>query len=206
MNTATSEVETTNPLVAPVATIQEQRMSEQEKELFELRDKVRDLQQQLDRATSNSHKLCEVNQTLRRSIDQQAKMIWELTEAKPYHELRHAGMHGYRAEYQPHSTRDTWINAEAVFRDHWRKENDRQPGLNSGFGTLELLLNPEINEGFGSGRVSPITQRDCTVAATLVQWLGTNCGQAFICEVETEIKRRREKAGKEFAGARVVAT
>lgn len=27
-----------------------------------------------------------------------------------------------------------------------------------------------------------VTQRDATVVATLIQWLGTNCGWGFLCE------------------------
>lgn len=67
---------------------------------------------------------------------------------------------------------------ENLFHDRWKKENERMPGLNGGFGLLEILLH--------QNEMSPMTQRDATVAAMVIQWLGTNCGGAFIHQVYRE--------------------
>ncbi len=54
----------------------------------------------------------------------------------------------------------------------WSKENRARPGVNGGLTTLDHLL----KEG---DRVTT-TQRDAYVAATIMQWFGTNCGAAFL--------------------------
>lgn len=72
--------------------------------------------------------------------------------------------------------------AERIYVERFRKQCERKPCLNGGFGTLELLLQPE-----GSKHVPAVTQRDAHVATTIIQWLGTNCGRCFIQECEREI-------------------
>jgi hypothetical protein len=52
---------------------------------------------------------------------------------------------------------------------------------------LELILSDDVN-----GTVAPLTQRDAMVAATVVQWLGTNCGQSFLHEVRREADRKNK--------------
>lgn len=81
-----------------------------------------------------------------------------------------------------------WTNMERVFLRHWREENKRKPGLNGGNGLLELLLSEVPN----SGGVD-ICQRDATVAATVIQWLGTNCGQGFLHGVRKEYEEIDKK-------------
>lgn len=86
--------------------------------------------------------------------------------------------------------------AERIFVDAWRK---RSPGLNGGYGTLELILQQEAEAmkskgGFGClsmGYVPHVSQRDATVAASIIQWLGTNCGGSFLANCEAEIKKQR---------------
>lgn len=63
---------------------------------------------------------------------------------------------------------------ERSFARLWESENNPPVYLNSGIGVLAHL-------------VPDMTQRDATVAATVIQWLGTNCGQAFLREVERDI-------------------
>jgi hypothetical protein len=65
----------------------------------------------------------------------------------------------------------------------------RGRGYNSGRGVLESILSENPNE-----HPADITQRDATVAATVVQWLGTNCGQSFLHEVQREIEKSRKRA------------
>lgn len=90
--------------------------------------------------------------------------------------------------------------AEEIFLRKWQKENERQRGLNNGYGLLELLLTPTrirselpkwLPNSSGPYYVPPISQRDAEVAATVIQWLGTNCGLCFVRECEKEIEQAR---------------
>ncbi len=83
--------------------------------------------------------------------------------------------------------------SERVFFDQWVHVNKRVPILNSGCGTLELLMSDDPNE-----HRAPITQRDMDVATAVVQWLGTNCGDGFLRDCETEIKRRQDVERGDF--------
>lgn len=60
---------------------------------------------------------------------------------------------------------------EAAFAQEWLRINEAQPGL------LETLLE--------AGECSPAhsPQRDAAVAATVIQWLGTNVGFGFLRSV-----------------------
>jgi hypothetical protein len=83
---------------------------------------------------------------------------------------------------------------ERVFFDAWVKQNTRMGGINGGYGTLELILRPNrVNDESVNYLQSPafVSQRDMDVATTVVQWLGTNCGQSFIWQCEQEWKARR---------------
>lgn len=80
---------------------------------------------------------------------------------------------------------------ERIFVEEFRKENIPEPGLNGGLTLLENLLTPESafekmkNYGFGNRPPVPyISQRDARVATTIIQWLGTNCGRAFVAQCE----------------------
>jgi hypothetical protein len=92
--------------------------------------------------------------------------------------------------------RDTpeWIgcrtNAERIFLRRWRAENKGVSGINGGRGILEIILSED-------NTVAELTQRDATVAATVIQWFGTNCGRCFLEETEREIKTARDKEWKE---------
>jgi hypothetical protein len=70
---------------------------------------------------------------------------------------------------------------EHVYLQKWQEANRRRPAVNRGYTSLEWILCPEGKSPL------PVTQRDATVAACLVQWLGTNCGRAFIWSAEREI-------------------
>lgn len=97
----------------------------------------------------------------------------------------------YRRVESDRATRG--VTLEVAFADEWEKENQRRPGLNHGFGILQDLM-------FGHwdrSRVSHIqrawynqpwarfiiSRRDAVIVATVVQWLGTNCGSAFLEDV-----------------------
>ncbi|MHC4298783.1 MAG: hypothetical protein ACYS7Y_16015 [Planctomycetota bacterium] len=78
--------------------------------------------------------------------------------------IKHEGRATYRLKSNP---------LEQVFANQWRELNNRQRGV------LEYLLaeNPNYPRG-------EMTQRDATVAATVIQWLGSPLGQLFLGEVK----------------------
>lgn len=70
---------------------------------------------------------------------------------------------------------------EAAFAKHWEEENEPESSVNHGCGLLQNL--------FFAGSwpfqkcVHMVTRSERYVAATVIQWLGTNCGFAFLQEV-----------------------
>lgn len=58
---------------------------------------------------------------------------------------------------------------EMVFAEEWKKKCEM-------YNLLPYLL----NENHGGAFVSGVSQRDAFVAATIVQWLGTNVGSGFL--------------------------
>ncbi|MCA9233310.1 MAG: hypothetical protein KDA57_21880 [Planctomycetales bacterium] len=90
----------------------------------------------------------------------------------------HEGLHPDRLRSFP----------ERIYAEQWQREQRRLAHLNSGFGLLELLLVPEGQKG-----VPHVSQRDAQVAATVIQWLGTNCGRAFVQQAERLIEEERNK-------------
>ncbi len=105
------------------------------------------------------------------------KELWE-----PIHE----GLHPERVR-----------GAERVYADYWAKANIRSPGLNSGFSALEWVLCPTKRS-----HPEPAGQWASTVAATVVQWLGTNCGRAMVLECERRIEKDRYIRELQILGAR----
>ena len=81
---------------------------------------------------------------------------------------------------------------ERIYIELFREKCKRVTGLNHGYGLLELLLRPE-----GVERPPHIMQRDAHVAATVIQWLGTNGGMSFMHEAEKQI-RAEEATRREF--------
>jgi hypothetical protein len=79
---------------------------------------------------------------------------------------------------------------ERIYYERWCKENQRHSWLNSGFTTLEWILCPT-----NQSRPGPVNPHDAKVAATVIQWLGTNCGHGFLRQCEAEIARDRGDRG-----------
>lgn len=80
---------------------------------------------------------------------------------------------------------------EMVYAEEWAKlmqEKDRY-GLNAPNGKLASIL---------SNHPTPLTQRQATICATVVCWLGTNCGQSVILGARRLIEKAREHSGPAF--------
>jgi hypothetical protein len=77
--------------------------------------------------------------------------------------ITHTGKHTHRHKQNP---------LEKVFSDKWEKENTHEYAS----GILDWLM--------GNGKdVGVVTQHDATLAATLIQWLGSPVGQRFLLDV-----------------------
>lgn len=94
----------------------------------------------------------------------------EIIAAPP--DIQHVG-------YRPERTIYDSGDLERAFAYAWLKRQElfeHQPGDH-----LALMLQTATGE-----EDEIITQRDARVAATVIQWLGTNCGFAFLSQVLRE--------------------
>lgn len=87
---------------------------------------------------------------------------------------------------------------EKALADLWEKENGRIGNVNYGQGILQDLFG-EPHKFFG-GRVPTwkhvVTPKERWVVATVIQWLGTNCGQSFLQEAFRKAGFRIERIEK----------
>lgn len=79
-------------------------------------------------------------------------------------------------------------DAERIYAEVWKQENERHPAINSGFTALEHILLPE-----GQRVPERVSLRDAAVAASVIQWLGTNCGHSLVLKAEKRIEEARAR-------------
>lgn len=92
---------------------------------------------------------------------------------------------------------------EQAFYEQWRIENAPNAWINCGHGILQDLFIKTSHDSVGTkGKViEEISNRDRMIVATVIQWLGTNCGMGFLQEAlkrfgarivydEVELKQR----------------
>lgn len=93
--------------------------------------------------------------------------------------LRHRSLQPNRLKKYGH------VNPERIYAAEWIALNKRS--LSTGMTYLEAILTADNRP---TSRV--VTQRDAAVAASVIQWLGTNCGMAFVqaCERKIEAAHR----------------
>lgn len=70
---------------------------------------------------------------------------------------------------------------EKIFAELWEKENLSIYGKSNGSGILDYLLANNPNRPDGE-----VAERDREVAATVIQWLGSPCGQGFIRKAQSK--------------------
>ncbi len=89
---------------------------------------------------------------------------------------------GYRTDRLGYDPKDI----ENAFSSHWRKENKKRPGTNSGHGILQDLFIEKKGNPFSLFQESfcyvKISKKERLIVATIIQWLGTNCGFCFLQE------------------------
>lgn len=88
-----------------------------------------------------------------------------------------------------------WNVWEQSFAAIWEKENEPCGGVNFGHGLLQdLMIGTHKYEFRWKGDFDPwLTDRERKICATLIQWLGTNCGRGFLEQVQREALRRHPK-------------
>lgn len=73
---------------------------------------------------------------------------------------------------------------EKSFADLWHEENKKKRYINFGQGLLQDLFIKTKDDMMQSKFVEVIiTPRERFIVATVIQWLGTNCGWCFLSEV-----------------------
>jgi hypothetical protein len=90
----------------------------------------------------------------------------EETVAESGEQLQHVG-------YRPERTIFDSGDLERAFAFAWLEKHRI-------FGSDHLQSLLSSGDPFGE---TVVTQRDASVAATIIQWLGTNCGWGFLCQV-----------------------
>jgi hypothetical protein len=85
--------------------------------------------------------------------------------------IEHKGLHTNRLHPDAENPR------EVAFSQEWAEQNERRTG--KPHGTLEYLLGDGTGPCSFAGIVHP-TQDQATVAATVIQWLGSNVGMSFL--------------------------
>jgi len=82
---------------------------------------------------------------------------------------------------------------EKAFHDNWLHENAPISHINHGHGILQDLF-IETTGSFsillGGKMIEEINNRDRMIVATVIQWLGTNCGMAFLEETLNDFGAR----------------
>jgi len=85
-----------------------------------------------------------------------------------------------------------YVNPERAFAEKWEAECKAHPGLNFGMGTVQDLMVRQSTKHRGRGWQWDIlgggfkkvafwlTPRERVIVATVVQWLGTQCGMGFL--------------------------
>ena len=75
---------------------------------------------------------------------------------------------------------------ENALSKHWQKENKKRPGINFGYGILQDLFFETIGNPLNILARTichlRINNRDRLIAATVIQWLGTNVGFCWLKE------------------------
>lgn len=121
------------------------------------------------------------------------KIVADAARASAQRELlqvEHKGLHPRRLKTYKHDNYVTPPNSEAFYAQLWREWNDGRMSTSTK-NVLHFILCPEALQDKGYQTVA-YSRRDAQVAATVVQWLGTNVGRSFVIEAEERIKKATE--------------
>ena len=78
------------------------------------------------------------------------------------------------------------FDLENSLSKNWKEEQKRK-NINHGQGILQdLFITPSGSMIKNDKAITKITDRDRLIVATVIQWLGTNCGMCFLNEAMNE--------------------
>jgi hypothetical protein len=184
--TAVTEFDTAVEIMtASLRAVQQEnlRLREQTNRLWQVEQEAREAQRQLRECQTKLAKaLADVEQHRSNSLYWQKAVRYEQRLKKPTAKPRHIPL--YNSVRRTKFESPPWVNREREFLREWRRENNQM--TSRGRSALASILSENSNE-----HAADLTQRDATVAATVIQWLGTNCGQSFLYEVDRRIKARK---------------
>lgn len=80
---------------------------------------------------------------------------------------------------------------EAIYLEEWRRYVKMSPGVNAMLVTDPLVVGRDP-KGFLSHYEKP-TQHDIDLIATVIQWLGTSCGNAFLYSTEKRCQQEMQE-------------
>lgn len=124
-----------------------------------------------------------------RSVEKSAKEARESAQRELL-PVEHKGLHPRRLKTYKHGNYVTPPNSEAFYAQLWREWNDGRMSSSTSH-VLHYILCPEALQDKGHQTVA-YSRRDAQVAATVIQWLGTNVGRGFVLEAEARIKQATE--------------
>ena len=83
---------------------------------------------------------------------------------------------------------------EIAFQKNWAEECKLNVGLSFGYGTVQNIFMKQRNNTMRPSRCLEIlTFRDRKIVATVIQWLGSNCGLEFLIRTLRDCGYRLEK-------------
>lgn len=125
-----------------------------------------------------------------RSADKTAAKEARDTAQRELLPVEHKGLHPRRLKSYKHDNYVTPPNSEAFYAQLWREWNDGRMSVSTK-NVLHFILCSEALQDKGYTAVA-YSRRDAQVAATVIQWLGTNVGRSFVIEAEERIKKATE--------------
>ena len=88
----------------------------------------------------------------------------------------------YKANVGINAKRLEHNEREMAFYEQWMEENAPVSGVNNGHGILQdLFIESDLNR-LHRKVIEEISNRDRMIVATVIQWLGSNCGMCFLGE------------------------
>lgn len=88
------------------------------------------------------------------------------------------------------------VNRERVFADAWEDENEPREWLNFGQGILQDLFMERESWQHQPSATHVINRRERMIVATVIQWLGSNCGWCWLNQCLNKCGYRLDRIDK----------
>lgn len=111
-----------------------------------------------------------------------------MSSQRPLLRTDHGSLQPSRLKKDRRDGRLQHVNAERVYAAEWKRQNKYVS--HEGWPFLALVLRRD------DGRPCLPSRRDAAVAASVIQWLGTNVGSGFVMTCERKIDAARDALDK----------